>query len=144
MQKVGNKKLKSMKDTMIFRRGILRAEWEHKRMKMKIVNLQESLKDVESVTVTKEIQTFLKMKSKGLSRELTYEQEIELIKKSFLRLLEEKKHALRDIKLTINKTITSSRNLDIKIANINVDICEFKLQYDEKMEYQEKGITHFR
>lgn len=51
-QSFGDKKLKALYQTMGFRRKILAKEWEHKRMRMLIQDLEEKLVDVKHVRVS--------------------------------------------------------------------------------------------
>lgn len=134
-----------MRETMNFRRGILAMEWEHKRMKMKIFDLQDHLKDIYAVRVTKEIQSYLKMKAKNENaKELTFEEEIDLIKQSYERIIEERKTHVKELQEKIRVIKVSTNKLNKKISNINVDVCEFKLEVDEVLEQKEKDLIRMR
>lgn len=144
-QKVGDRKLKAMNEEMSFKRQIIAQEWEHKRMKMKIVDLNEHIKDIECVKVTKELQAYLKAKARGEKEEkITFEQEIEVIKKSYERVIEEQKAKVNELQQKINTIKKENKVLDKKISDVNVDVCELKIEYDEKMEQKEKDLLKLR
>lgn len=114
-------------------------------MKMKIVDLNEHIKDIESIKVTKELQAYLKAKARGEKEEkITFEQEIEVIKKSYERVIEEQKEKVNELQQKINEIKKENKILDKKIADVNVDVCEMKLEYDEKMEQKEKDFLKLR
>lgn len=134
-----------MREAMNFRRDILAMEWEHQRMKMKIVDHHEKIKEISTVKVTKEVQSYLKMKAKGhASKELTFEQEIELVKKSYERIIEERKRCVTEVRDKIKEIKREIRKFDKKISDINVDVCEFKLNIDENLEQKEKNLIKIR
>lgn len=143
--KVGNKKLKAMREAMNFRREILTTEWEHQRMKMKIKDHLERVKDIQTVKVTKEVQSYLKMKAKGRQgKELTFEQEVELIQKSYERMINDRKQSVAELQEKIAGIRKEIKKLNRKIKDINVDVCEFKLNVDETLEQREKNLIRLR
>lgn len=143
--KVGKKKIKAMEDVMKFKRGILSKEWEHKRLQMRITDLKDTLHYIHSMKVTKEVQAYLKSRARNEKEEkITFEQEVALIKKSYERIIEEMRAQITEIKVKINEIKRQNKKLDQKIGGINVDVCEFKLEYDYEADQKEKEMVKFR
>lgn len=134
-----------MEDVMKFKRGILSKEWEHKRLKMRISDLKDTFEYINSIKVTKEIQAYLKAKSRGEKEEkITFEQEIEIVKKSYERIIDEMKAKVIEIIQKINQIKKENKILDRKISDVNVDVCEYKLEFDYDMDEHEKNMLKFR
>lgn len=134
-----------MEDVLKFKRGILSKEWEHKRLKMRISDLNDMLAHINSVKVTKEVQAYLKAKIKGEKEEkITFEQEVELVKKSFERIIDEMRMNVKELQLRINTIKRENKNLDLQISNVNVDVCEHKLEYDYDMDQNERDTLKLR
>jgi type VI protein secretion system component Hcp len=55
-QNLGEKKISSMMESKDFRKGIVQLEWEHKRMTMEMEDLQNKMRDIQNLKVTREIQ----------------------------------------------------------------------------------------
>ncbi|XP_012257347.4 cilia- and flagella-associated protein 43-like [Athalia rosae] len=129
----GRVKLKTMKKTINFGRGINYKEWEHKMLKMKIEDLKEELYSVERITINKEIQEYLKRKAKGLKddkTQLQLERELELMHKNWEKQLADWTTKLNKLSSRIAKTKRENSILDKKITSMNVSRCEMELQRD--------------
>ncbi|XP_031334791.1 cilia- and flagella-associated protein 43 isoform X2 [Photinus pyralis] len=144
--KGGNKKIKAMKETMNFRRNIIAMEWEHRRLQMKIADLKTNYQEVEGIKVTKDIQNYLKFKARGysLERGLSFEDEIDMQKAAFEKIIQEKKDKVNELQQSINNVKKENRKLDDEIAAVNVDVCEYQLEKDYEMEEREKNIIKIR
>lgn len=57
--RAGRKKLNAMRQTVLIRRTIIWQEWRHKCMQITLRDMQEELKVLRGVKVTREIQTYL-------------------------------------------------------------------------------------
>ncbi|KAL8187387.1 UNVERIFIED_CONTAM: hypothetical protein K2H54_047783 [Gekko kuhli] len=55
----GEKKVASMVESKDFRKGIFQLEWEHKKIKMQIDDLNQKARDIQKLNVTKDRQLFL-------------------------------------------------------------------------------------
>ncbi|XP_022907276.2 cilia- and flagella-associated protein 43 isoform X1 [Onthophagus taurus] len=144
--KGGNRKLKVMRDGMAFRRGILAMEWTHKKMKMQITDLEHYLKEIEAVQVTKDVQQYLRAKARGDSPDkgITFEQEVQLVKRSFERIIEERRQQVREIQKKIVSIRKNSKIIDKQISDINVDVCEQNLIIDREVLEKEKEVVQQR
>lgn len=65
------KKLRALENSAMFSRKITLMEWEHKVLKLKVRDLQEFVKTIEKVKITKEVQAWLKRKERGWSEDLS-------------------------------------------------------------------------
>ncbi|KAK4881574.1 hypothetical protein RN001_004893 [Aquatica leii] len=144
--KGGKKKIKAMKDAMNFRRNIIAMEWEHRRLQMQIQDLQTNYQEVNAIQVTKDIQNYLKFKAKGfpLDRGTSFEDEIEMQKATFEKIIQEKKDKVKELQDNINTLKKKNHSLDKQITAINVDVCEFQLDRDTEMEQRKKDIIKIR
>lgn len=135
-----------MRDTMAFRRKILILEWQHQELRMIIEDIEDQLKDIDNVKFTKEIQQFLESKAKNVAGDkgMAFEQEIDMLKETYERAIEEKKAAIRKMQKEITKIKKENKTLDAQIQDINVDICEFKLVKDDKLPKAEQYIMKER
>lgn len=130
---------------MEFRRQISAMEWEHRRRRMKIVDLKNHMREVSKVIVTKDIQTHLKMKARGLAgKEQSFEQELEMMKKSYEKMIGDWKQNTIEVCERMEVLKNENTKLDKKIVNVNVDVCELKLNVDDTMEQREKDILRMR
>lgn len=75
---------------------------------------------------------------------LPFDQEVEIIKESYERVIEEKKIQVREVQRQINAIKKENKKLDIEIEDINVDICEFKIAQDGNLSKAEEYILKER
>lgn len=92
--------------------------------------------------LTKEIRCFLETRAKNQAGDsgLSFDQEVEIIKDSYERSIEEKKQKIKDLQRQIGMIRKESKKLDLEIEDINVDICEFKIIQDKELTKTEKYI----
>ncbi|GLV41140.1 hypothetical protein CBL_04664 [Carabus blaptoides fortunei] len=138
--KAGQLKLNVMNNKMIHRRSIIMKEWEHKKMNMEIADLIDVLHRIQNTKVTKEIQVYLKQLAKGesLDRGMTLNQEIELAKTMYERIISEKQGKIHKLDNETKKFKKDNKILDEQIASINVDVCEQQVCRDLEFEKKNK------
>ncbi|ESO90244.1 hypothetical protein LOTGIDRAFT_233795 [Lottia gigantea] len=129
IKQYGEKKIASMMDSKDFRKGIIQLEWEHKRMLMEMDDLQNKMKDIQFMKVTREIQAYLSEKdyvSKKTQDILILEQTLQLLKKTHEKNVSEKRKILKDLNKTIRTKESSNQDLDSQLTEINVSVNERK------------------
>lgn len=96
--------------------------------------------------MTKEILQFLESRAKNQAGDITmpFDQEVEMIKESYERAIEEKKIKIRELQRQIGAIKKENKKLDMEIEDINVDICEFKTIQDENLSKTEAYILRER
>lgn len=101
--------------------------------------------------VTKEIQAYLKSRARGYSPEkaLSFEEEVEAVRASYMRIIDEKKNKVKELQKRINILHKESSgpqesSLDVQIKNVNIDVCEYQLQRDFELEKKEKHLLKTR
>lgn len=75
---------------------------------------------------------------------LSFDQEVEIIKDSYERTIEEKKQRIRELQKQMYAIKKENRRLDMEIEDINVDICEFKIVQDKNLTKTEEYILKER
>lgn len=96
--------------------------------------------------LTKEIRWFLESRAKNQAGDigLSFDQEVEIIKDSYERTIEEKKQKIRDLQKQVGAIRKENKKLDMQIEDINVDICEFKIIQDKDLSKTEEYILKER
>lgn len=127
IKQLGESKIASMVESKDFRKGIIQLEWEHKKMLMVIEDLQNKMKDVQFMKVTREIQLFLNSpdyegkKSEEVGKlELTILQQRKIHEKT----LDERKKTLKDLERTIKQKENDNEQLLKELEDLNVSVHE--------------------
>ena len=113
--------------------GILLKQWEHECQKNKLQDLKEDLRSTESVTVTKEMQRYLKRKARGLPDEKTPQQledDVNAVKRQFSKILEDHQARLGSIENEIAAVRGKNEQLDRQILEMNMARCEMEHKRD--------------
>lgn len=96
--------------------------------------------------LTKDLQSYLKFKARGQSPDkgTSFEEEIEMIKMSYQRIIDDKKNKVRELQQKINVLKKENGKFDEDIASVNVDVCEYQLERDYALEKKEKNMIKMR
>lgn len=84
----------------------------------------------------------MKNKARGASVDkglLTLDQEIELVRKSYERIIMERKYKVEELEEQINHYRKKNKELDKKISDLNIDICEQQL--NRNLQFEQKEAT---
>ncbi|KAJ9595407.1 hypothetical protein L9F63_013391, partial [Diploptera punctata] len=147
VRKAGKKKLAAMYRLGNFRRGILVKEWEHKKLKMEIQDLQDHLHNLENIKVTKDIQMLLRRRVKGMNEERVIqspERDVALLKESYENTIKDIKGKISDLNVKIENQRKENRKLDTKITELNLNVSEQQLQRDVEYEIHQEKTTKER
>lgn len=152
---------------MYIRRSTKTIEWEHRRLRMKIEDLQSRIENIESIKViflctyvqhqaikedtvllqvTKDIQLYLKNKhiKNNSDKDLSFEKEVEVLKAPYIKQIEERKVKINELQQRIDQVIKEREVLDEQITNANIAVYEYQIQRDANLEKREKSIIKMR
>lgn len=91
------------------------------------------------------MQQYLKNKHLGRKTETeSFEQEIEVICAAYENAIEDKKDFYRKLIKQINSYKEQSTKVDLAIKDINMDVCNLKLQEDKELFAKENEIMKSR
>ncbi|XP_052868126.1 cilia- and flagella-associated protein 43 [Anopheles cruzii] len=147
IKRAGAKKLNAMMNAALFRRKIIYQEWEHRALKLQLRDLRDQLATVEKCKITKEVQSWLKMKGMKRTEDLSQvalEKKIRSAVQNEEELLQELQISLEDIEQRIAAKRKENKHLDQQTRALNVDVTEQHLQRDTELEQTEQKATQDR
>ncbi|XP_058119891.1 cilia- and flagella-associated protein 43 [Anopheles ziemanni] len=147
IRRAGSKKLNAMVNAAMFRRKIIYQEWEHRALKLQLRDLRDQLATVEKCKITKEVQSWLKMKGMRRTEDLSQvalEKKIRNAIQNEEEMLQELKKSLEDIEQRINTKRRENKALDQQTRALNIDVTEQHLQRDTELEQTEQKATQDR
>uniref|UniRef100_A0A182XWT8 Cilia- and flagella-associated protein 43 n=1 Tax=Anopheles stephensi TaxID=30069 RepID=A0A182XWT8_ANOST len=147
IRRAGTKKLNAMVNAALFRRKIIYQEWEHRALKLQLRDLRDQLATVEKCKITKEVQSWLKMK--GMKRtedfsQIALEKKIRNAIQNEEEILQDLKTSLEDIEQRIATKRKENKALDQQTRALNIDVTEQHLQRDAELEQTEQKATQDR
>ncbi|XP_078052149.1 cilia- and flagella-associated protein 43-like [Augochlora pura] len=144
IEAAGQCKLEALSRLLDFQRGTKLKEWIHGCRKKQLSDLQEDLRFLGVVTVTKEMQQYLKRKAKNLPDDKTFERmtvDVEAAKAQCEKLMESRKARLASIQKDIAITRSKNEELDRQIFDLNVSRCDMELHRDHIAEARQRQHT---
>ncbi|OCT88656.1 hypothetical protein XELAEV_18017286mg [Xenopus laevis] len=130
---LGEQKIASMVESKDFRKGIFQLEWEHRKIRMEMEDLEKKSRDISLLHVSKEFQVFLNEQNydKRMSDQIqVLEETINAQEKQHGKNVKTYKKILKDLETHINKKIIANLELDKDLQELLVSFSERKHIYD--------------
>ncbi|ELU02415.1 hypothetical protein CAPTEDRAFT_160880 [Capitella teleta] len=127
IRQLGESKISSMMESKDFRKGIIQLEWEHKKMTMEMEDLQNKMRDIQNLKVTREIQAYLNeddYDSKKGQEISTLEETILLQKQHHEKNIAEKKRAIKEMRKLLTDRSDENHALSGELGELNVSVNE--------------------
>lgn len=121
----------------MFRRKINHKEWEHRVLKLKVKDLKESVKTIEKVKITKEVQQWLKRKERGWSENLDEDTLQKQIENTINSQEKELADLYKEIQVLQNQIFQKKMEMklyDKEIQLLNIDVSEKNVMRDVDFE----------
>ncbi|KAL0964460.1 hypothetical protein UPYG_G00324140 [Umbra pygmaea] len=130
---LGEQKIATMVVRKDFRKGIIQQEWEHKRMRMQMEDLNNKSKDIKKLHVTRELREYLhetdheKRTSEQFS---TLEKTIALQEKTHQKKVKHCKEMLEQLNKQAKMRAKKNIAMDEQLAHMNVTVAERRHIYE--------------
>jgi chromosome segregation ATPase len=121
----------------MFRRKINHKEWEHRVLRLKVKDLKESVKTIEKVKITKEVQQWLKRKERGWSENLDEDTLQKQIENTINSQEKELSDLAKEIAILQNQIAQKKKEMklyDKEIQLLNIDVSEKNVMRDVDFE----------
>lgn len=121
----------------MFRRKINHKEWEHRVLRLKVKDLKESVKTIEKVKITKEVQQWLKRKARGWSENLDEDTLQKQIENTINSQEKELSDLAKEIAVLQNQIAQKKKEMklyDKEIQLLNIDVSEKNVMRDVDFE----------
>ncbi|KAE8614824.1 hypothetical protein XENTR_v10008322 [Xenopus tropicalis] len=130
---LGEQKIASMVESKDFRKGIFQLEWEHRKIRMEMEDLEQKSRDISLLHVSKDFQVFLSEQNydKRISDQIqVLEATLNAQEKQHEKNVKTYKKSLKDLETNINKKRTANLDLDKDLQELLVSFSERKHIYD--------------
>ncbi|XP_066549202.1 cilia- and flagella-associated protein 43 isoform X2 [Amia ocellicauda] len=124
---LGEQKIASMVETKDFRKGIIQQQWEHKRMQMRIDDLNNKARDIQMMRVSKEMQAYLSETDydNNLSKQIsTMEKTLSMQEKIHKKKVNKAKKSVQQLIRQTAQKAQDSATLDQQLQEMMISVAE--------------------
>ncbi|NXJ63750.1 CFA43 protein, partial [Rostratula benghalensis] len=123
----GEKKIASMVECKDFSKGILKLEWEHKKMRMQIEDLKQKAQDIVTLPISKDRQLFLTVlnyDSRIAHRISVMEQTLGIMEELHKKNVKNRRKQIRELEKCISLKEQENYELSLKLREMLVSVSE--------------------
>lgn len=139
----GSRKLNALKREIDLHHGILSLEWQHRCLRTRFRELEEDLHFLRDVTVTKDMQTYLKRVARRWRDDKTtvrLQRQVEAATKSLEKTFAEEMGKLEKIRGKIASVRKKNATLDRSITEMNV--ARWKMEHERDLAMEARQREH--
>ncbi|MEE6479719.1 hypothetical protein FKM82_012348 [Ascaphus truei] len=130
---LGDQKMSSMVESKDFRKGIIQLEWEHKKLRMEMEDLNKKSRDITMLRVSKELQIYLNVSNydNRVSNQISVlEETLNVQEKHHVKNVKNYKRIMQDLDRHINKKNQENTQLGKDLQEMLVTFSERKHIHD--------------
>ncbi|XP_041644785.1 cilia- and flagella-associated protein 43 [Cheilinus undulatus] len=131
---LGEQKIAAMVECKDFRKGIIKLQWEHKKMTMQIEDLNNKKRNIQRLQLNKEQQDYLDNKDQDsrMSKQVsTLEKTIAFQEKAHLQSVQHCKEKIEQLKRQAAHSAKKTQVVEQQLPNMQVSVAERRHIYEE-------------
>ncbi|TRY55422.1 hypothetical protein DNTS_034432 [Danionella cerebrum] len=130
---LGEQKIGIMVECKDFRKGIIKQEWEHRRMCMQLEDLRNKARSTQTLRITQDIQEYLNETNNDnrVSKQLVaMDKTIVLQKTTYEKKIENCKKQIKNLDRQVAHMQEKNQALDAKLAQMEVEVAERRIIFE--------------